>query len=216
MVIFSHRGIGFGRKENYLEAFNEAVKEGFSVEADLRSKDNEVILAHDEPNSFTVPAEFSGFLKLINNNPYILFALHIKENSRLLFERIADTIGPLKNCFIFVTDFPQDEFIETMFRAIGKESLALYITSKNINYALAGKTSYFWVDETQGDIFAQLKCLNNLKKKIICCSPELFSRNHNARKEFLKKEIRKNNIFGVCTDTPDFYKENYECTFRNT
>ena len=128
MVVFSHRGIGFNGKENSLEAFTQAVNEGFSVEADLRLKDNEVILAHDESCVSCGPAEFRGFFNLISNNPDTLFALHIKENSKVLFERIADAVVALKNCFVFVTDFDQGPFILEMHRKLGKERLGLYVT----------------------------------------------------------------------------------------
>src|SRR3989338_7608850 len=142
---------------------------GFSVEADLRLKDNEVILAHDESCVSCGPAEFRGFFNLISNNPDTLFALHIKENSKVLFERIADAVVALKNCFVFVTDFDQGTFILEMHRKLGKERLGLYVTKKIAPLDLINKAEYLWLDETEGDIYVNLKDYPVFNKKIICC-----------------------------------------------
>ena len=48
MVIFSHRGIGFGKRENSIAAFESALSGGFSIEADIRLKDVKAVLSHDE------------------------------------------------------------------------------------------------------------------------------------------------------------------------
>ena len=41
MIIFSHRGLGLNKPENSLEAFNEALDKGFSLEIDVqKTKDN--------------------------------------------------------------------------------------------------------------------------------------------------------------------------------
>lgn len=213
MVIFSHRGIGFAEKENSLAAFTQVVKEGFSVEADLRFKDNEVILAHDEAGAFNGPAEFSSFLNLINNNPNILFALHIKENSRLLFERVADSIGPLKNCFLFVTDFDQRPFIAAMDRRLGRERLGLYVTTKMVPSDLTSKAGYLWLDESRGNIYEQLEFFSGLRKKVICCSPELFMSAGDREIKRFKGVLCKNrkDIFGICTDCSLAYSEQLQC-----
>jgi glycerophosphoryl diester phosphodiesterase len=48
MIIFSHRGIGFGRIENSLDAFKEALVKGFSLEVDVQlSLDGKLFVLHD-------------------------------------------------------------------------------------------------------------------------------------------------------------------------
>lgn len=201
MVIFSHRGIGFAKTENSLEAFTQSVKEGFSVEADLRFKNSEIILAHDELSASCDPAEFRGFLNLISDNPDRLFALHIKENSKFLFERIADAVIGLRNCFLFVTDFEQRKFISEMYDRLGKERLGLYVTNKATHPDLINKVEYLWLDETEEDIYTNLNRYFNFNKKIICCSPELFVKDYDAKlKNFNYAVMSDNKIFGICTD----------------
>lgn len=214
MVIFSHRGIGFAKAENSLEAFTQSVKEGFSVEADLRFKNNEIILAHDESSATYDPAEFRGFLNLISDNPDRLFALHIKENSKFLFERIADAVVGLRNCFLFVTDFEQGPFICEMYDRLGKERLGLYVTNKAVPADLINKAEYLWLDETEEDIYTNLEELRCFNKKIICCSPELFYKTDIHRNlERFRKITMNNNLFGICTDFAKDYRtqEESEC-----
>ena len=200
MVIFSHRGIGFG-KENSLEAFTLAVKEGFSVEVDLRLKENNVVLTHNVLNRPGEPFEFSGLLKLIDSNPGALFALHIKENSRLLFNKVIDSTRSLRNCLLFVTDFAQKQFISNAVKKIGKERLVLYVTTKTLPLDLIDNVEYLWLDETRKKIYRSLKNYASFNKKLICCSPEIFIVDdiQNNLKRF-KKIVYGNNLFGVCTD----------------
>lgn len=202
MVIFSHRGIGFGGKENSLEAISSAVKKGFSVEIDLRLKDNNIILSHDEVKDTGEPTEFGRLLKLIKENAKIFFALHLKEDSQDLFEEAADSIRTFQNCFIFATDFKQDNLILNISKRIGKEKIALYATDKNIDLGLADKAGYFWLDETKGKIYNSLDYFLSFGKKVIWCSPELYSSQAKGSLHFFKKNIIKNidMIFGICTD----------------
>jgi len=48
MIIFSHRGLGFGKDENSLDSFETALKEGFSIEVDvMRTRDGKLVISHD-------------------------------------------------------------------------------------------------------------------------------------------------------------------------
>ena len=73
-----------------------------------------------------------------------IFALHLKENSSELFSKVGEAVRSLKNCFLFATDFNQDEFINEMFDAVGKEHLALYVRDRDIDSGLVNKVDYFW------------------------------------------------------------------------
>lgn len=203
MVIFSHRGIGFGKKENSLEAITSVAQKGFSVEVDLRTSGNDIILSHDRTENHCDVAEFAGLLKIIKDNPEVFFALHLKEDSQRLFKGVGSAIRSLKNCFLFVTDFKQDSFIKEMFEAVGREHLALYVTDKNKDLELADKVDYFWLDETRGAIYKEIAYFLRFNKNIICCSPEVFSSNYQeSLKEFRSTVNSKNSVFGICTDFP--------------
>lgn len=204
MVIFSHRGIGFGSRENSLEAFTGVVTRGFSVEVDLRMKDKGIISSHDETGGSGF--EFSGLLQLIKENPEVFFALHIKEESQKLFQMAANSIRTFKNCFLFVTDFTQDSFIKEMFGSVGGKHLALYVVDKNIDLELRDKVDYFWLDETQQELYKDLGYFNQFHKKLVCCSPELFVKDYQDKLGIFHDIVYKNpDLFGICSDFPAYY-----------
>lgn len=199
-MIFSHRAIGFGQKENSKAAIAAAVKCGVSVEIDLRLRDGRVILTHDSSNGDDVE-EFSGLRQLIKDNPGVYFAFHLKEDSDKLFTKTAECILPFNNCILFVTDFKQDFFIERMHKLIGKERLAFYATDKNVDLSLVEKSGFLWIDEARESIYKEIGYFIGLNKKVICCSPELFSEDYAAGlKEFNDIITSNSRVFGICTD----------------
>lgn len=201
MVIFSHRGIGFGKKENSIEAISAAIQDGFCVEVDLRLKGDTIILSHEPGQNRQDEPEFNRLLEIIEKRQDILFALHLKEDSRVLFHKVAQAVRQLKNCFLFVTDFRQEDFINQMFEAVGSEHLALYVMDKDIDPLLAGKADYFWLDETKGPVYQDLGYFDSFHKKVICCSPELFLKDYKDRISlFNDKVFAREDLFGICTD----------------
>lgn len=49
MIIFSHRGLGFGLPENILFTYEYALKQGFSLEIDVQTtKDKRLVISHDQ------------------------------------------------------------------------------------------------------------------------------------------------------------------------
>lgn len=207
MVIFSHRGIGFGNKENSLISLTAAVKNGYSVEVDLRLLGDEIILSHDEKSRDEDLEEVEKLFQLAKDNPHAYFALHLKEDSEILYQKICNQVKELENCLIFVTDFKQDNFITSAFKAIGKERLALYAADESINPDLLNMVDYLWLDETKSNIYEDLSYFFKLNRKVICCSPELFNTEYQRRMELLRIEALKNKIFGICTDFPGYYFE---------
>lgn len=206
MIIFSHRGMGFGKKENSFEAICSVVKNVFSVELDLRLRNNNIVLSHDEVKDSKDVSEFNGLLKLMKENSHLFFALHLKDDLQALFQIVGYSIQPFKNCFLFITDFKQDNFITNMCEIIGKEHLALYVTDKDLDLNLVNKVDYLWLDETKSDIYDHLGYFIGFNKKIICCSPEIFTKDYNKRLEYLQNKILDTDIFGICTDWPEYYK----------
>jgi hypothetical protein len=205
MVIFSHRGIGFDSKENSLGNFKNAIKEGFSIEADLRINGERVILSHDERKETLF--EFEGLMELVLEYPNILFALHLKGNSEVLISRVIQAIYGKNNCFIFCTDLPQEPFIKQLHEEIPKNNLALYITKREVSRILVNKVDYLWLDETKQEIYRDLSYFMEFNKKIICCSPELYlSRINDKQISSFDKVAKEQNIFGICTDFPRKYR----------
>ena len=136
---------------------------------------------------------------MIKENPSIYFALHIKENSQDLFKRVNDAVERFTNCFIFVTDFPQHDLISK--NSIEKSHLAMYITEGRADKELINNVDFLWLDETKENIYENLDFFLSYKKKIICCSPELFSTVTDKRDvSRFKNIIKSKNVFGVCTD----------------
>lgn len=207
MVIFSHRGVGFGNKENSIESLSNVVKKGVSVEVDLRLMRNNIILSHDEEGTGEYE-NFGGLLKLMEESPAIYFALHLKENSKVLFKEISGYLKALKNYFFFVTDFKQEDFIRYLFGVVGQDRLALYVRRKKVDTELAGKVDYFWMDETEENVYKDLDYFQGFNKKIICCSPELYIARATKERIINFRDMVKNRIFGICTDL--IAGENYE------
>lgn len=215
MVIFSHRGIGFGQEENSLEALRNAVRGGFSVEVDLRFIKNNIILSHDEVTDDKSVPEFNDLLKLIEGNPQVYFALHLKEDSPVFFDALSDAIKGFNNCFLFMTDFVQGNFIATIFEKLRSSQLAMYANDTALDTALLGKADYLWLDETKSHIYDKLNYFQGFNKKIVCCSPELFMNDYNARLKGFQDMVRahREDIFGICTDFCDTFTplDNIHC-----
>lgn len=208
MVIFSHRGIGFGKKENSLATLRSAIENGFSVEVDLRFQKNKIILSHNLNEEPEDTEEFSGLLKLMGDSPEAIFALHLKENSQDLFENIQRYLKPFSNFLLFVTDFPQDNFIKNISGVLGESKLTLYMSEKKFDRHLMDRVGYLWLDESKENIYDDLGFFARSKKKTICCSPELFMNPKKTDLERFERNLSSNSqdIFGICTDICLFYK----------
>lgn len=208
-MIFSHRGIGFSQQENSLEALRNAVEKGFSVEVDLRFIKNNIILSHDEVTDDKGGPEFNGLLKLMEDNPQVYFALHLKEDSPVLFNALADAMKGFNNFFLFMTDFSQDKFIITVFEKLGSSHLAMYTNDTFLDPALLEKTDYLWLDEMKFALYNDLENLFRYGKKIICCSPELLMKDYRGRLGFFQEKIgeQRKQIFGICTDFCPVYEK---------
>jgi len=122
MIIFSHRGLGFEKRENSLDSFKTALQEGFSLEIDVqKTKDNKLVISHDtnlkrqtgidknitetnyEEIKGLIPA-FEEVLELIKDKEQLI-AIHIKNELQgdiinLVVRKITES--KLENkCFIF-------------------------------------------------------------------------------------------------------------------
>lgn len=126
MIIFSHRGLGFGKEENSLESYEEALKQGFSLEIDVQmSKDGKLIISHDvnlkrqknlgknvtdlnfkELIELMIPSfeqVLNCFKKNAKNKQFM--AIHIKDEMQTnIIEEVIKTLRYeelVKECFVF-------------------------------------------------------------------------------------------------------------------
>ncbi len=190
-----------------MQAFNNALGQGFSVEADLRFKQSKVILAHDQQGIYSYAEDVAGLLRLMHRYPHSYFALHLKEDKEELFKKAARAVQPHANAFLFVTDFGQHNFLNIASQLLGPKQLALYVTGLIVDTELLKMVDYLWLDQTRQKLYGRLSNLLNLNKKMILCSPELFMRRYKRSLLAFKKILRlRQKPFGICTDLSSNYK----------
>lgn len=93
-MIISHRGLGSNKKENTIEAFDFAIKNGAdAIECDLQlTKDNKIFISHEKIKSrdgFLTIDELFDYIKIRKN---ISFFLEVKSKSSFLAQQVAKEI----------------------------------------------------------------------------------------------------------------------------
>ena len=162
MLIFSHRGNGFGLKENTLHAFQKALISGFSVEIDIQKTLNDQLVIYHDLNLKKInkidknlkelsfkelkgrAPSFDDFCKLFKKYKLEgqLVALHIKdENQGHILELLVNCIQKYnieKDCLIFDLTLEGTKKIKKLEPKI---SIGLSIGEKRYS-----KTIYLWED----------------------------------------------------------------------
>lgn len=203
MDIFSHRGIGFGLKENSVEAFKECLENRFSIEVDVqKTSDNELVMFHNEfivgLNGNTIRimqstfneikdsiCSFSSLLDIFSKyDDNLKMAIHVKDENQdnileLVCREIADR-GLINRCFIFDVTMQGANKIKSI-----NQSIMVGISVSEKRYS---KTIYLWEDleERCCDIVwwdewgkeklytkKSLEKIKNTQKKVYAISPEL-------------------------------------------
>lgn len=134
MQLIAHRGLYNDTiGENTYEAFNNAIKKGYSgIELDIRTtKDNKIVIIHDALINRT-----SNGKGLVKNKPYkelLKYNFGTKKvNSKIPL--LEDIIKKLSNTIIFIelkTDINKDELIKILDK---NKTNTYYIMSFNKNY----------------------------------------------------------------------------------
>jgi len=184
MIIFAHRGKGFDKKENSMDAFKKVLEEGFSLEIDVRrTNDNEVVINHDPSlgrehkkliSEYSL-SEIKNYFHLISleelfkyyqekKNSFQLIAIHLKDECQIpLLNLVAKKIfeyGLEKNCFLFDLTLDNLDYFRKKFP---KLKIGISLGEKNYSrtiYTLNDlKKGIFvdviWLDEWEGGLLSK-------------------------------------------------------------
>jgi hypothetical protein len=190
--IYCHRG--FWReidKQNSMEALLAAERQGFSIETDLRSLNEKLVIAHDA-EAINYPY-FESILTLNSS-----FALNIKQDglsNRLLHfeEWIRES-----NSFFFDGSVPE----MLRYKTVGlPHALRLSEYESSLSWA----TDIVWLDSFHQDWWVKNDELISLirNKKVIVVSPEIHGRDPRYVWDFLAESRALGRFeYSICTDKP--------------
>lgn len=240
MIIFSHRGEGFGLEENSLESFKEALNHGFSIEIDVqKTRDNHLIIIHDndlsrlrginkkieelnyeEAEKLNI-ALFSEVLKIFKETKNSVLAIHVKnEEQRDILKLLA---GELEKYNIFDRCFLFDLTIEGA-KKIKKinEKIAVGFSVGEKRFT---KTIYLWDDiknenfdavwwdEWNSGLYTKenLDKIREKNKKVYAIAPDL----HHIHNHPLSKERKKEGWLNLINLEVDGICTDYPKELRN-
>jgi len=220
MIIFSHRGIGFGKKEGSLESFITALKEGFSLEIDLRkTKDDVLVISHDanlkrlcgdsreisEINYIQLKEFIPSFLDvcLVFKKFKIegqKLALHLKDKEISTLNLVLREILKEKienDCFIFDIPINYLNLIQYEFKSI---EIGLSLGEKRFSETIylwddlknEERFNIVWWDEWSNGLYNQINAdsIREMNKLIYAISPELHLSEHHPQSKNLE-DIKK-------------------------
>jgi glycerophosphoryl diester phosphodiesterase len=212
-----HRGYKGKYPENSKVAFENAIKEGYSFETDIRNWNGEYYMCHDEINENTILKSLvtlKDFCELVQQNKKIdvLIFVHFKElkdvRAVISFFNKYDFKDKLRL-------FGCDEITEDLMNLIKKEyptySVGFHFgENSNLNEGHIRKSDFIWADEiTKKNIIKELvELIHSLNKPIYAISPELIPEsvfNKDIKKRWV--ELFEINIDGICTDKPREFLE---------
>jgi glycerophosphoryl diester phosphodiesterase len=222
MEILSHRGIGFGEKENSLESFKKALDSGFGLEIDIRLGVNgKVVISHDPPAADTLTWENAW--PVLSGAQHTV-AVHLKEQSEAVWKPVCESIASKRNFFLFDPTTETAKAIKKAFKdaklafSVGEEHFAptIYLLDEVLTLP---DCDYIWWDEwsVPGAVYnrEQLDKIRAYGKKIYVISPELHKATNPAHQqadlpELCWKQLLEFKVDGICTDLPvqlaDFIK----------
>ncbi len=162
LVVISHRGKKTGKKENTLEAFEEAFRLGAGgIECDLRLDiDNRVIVSHDKifgpiPQDQLVLPELFDYIKEVKKP----FFLELKSSSPILIEKIIKKIEK-ENLWEFVHIIGFSTVIKSALKAqkkYPKLRVMPFVNFPPFSFVKIPQKSYGlflgWIDEWRGSQF---------------------------------------------------------------
>jgi glycerophosphoryl diester phosphodiesterase len=217
-----HRGYKGRYLENSQIAFENAIKEGYSFETDIRNWNGEYYMCHDEINKDTILKNLvtlKDFCELIEQNKKIdiLIFVHFKELKDVR------TVISFFNKYDFKSKlrlFGCDDITEDLINLIKKEypsySVGLHFDeNRDLNENYIKKSDFIWADEiTKKNIIKEfVELIHSLDKPIYAISPELIPESiFNKDVEKRWDELFKINVDGICTDKPfeflELFKKN--------
>jgi hypothetical protein len=197
MRIISHRGNGFGKVPNSIEAFEASFVSGFGIETDVRDYCGKIVVSHDVARGDRAGAE--KLFELAAGFPNRTLAVNIKSDGigGLLKELLCRY--QIKNYFAFDMSVPQMlEYRDNEIRLFSRKSE--YETTP----VLLKDAEGVWVDAFHTDAWIDSGLLHgylSLGKQVCIVSPELHGRNHLDLWNKLQSIDGTENVM-LCTDRP--------------
>ena len=190
--ILAHRGF-WDRisDQNTSLAIENAFREGFGVETDIRGLNNQLVISHD---CLTVNSE----LPILRPTRENRFAINLKSDGLLPF------IQPFTDQLIESRSFVFDGSIPEMVR-YQRVGIPHALRLSEYEKELPWRTSVVWVDAFESDWWMDSPIILTLLESthLVFVSPELHGRDHRRAFEwFLSLRLTTGAIFSVCTDYP--------------
>lgn len=201
--IIAHRGLWNGdkSKQNTIESIEEAFKNGFGVEIDLRLNENgDIVLGHDEPGKDLL----FNIAYIFYKNEKIIF--HIK--SKGIAKKLSDFLSNRNIIFSIVgwQDFGNEE-TEKYKNFFEEERLLKEYDQQHLGIG-SPKYSSMWIAENGGIRFHKddLISLKNRGNHLYYVTPECYSRDIDHFTERLP--WIDGGLFNyICTDVPFIFKK---------
>jgi len=205
--IFAHRGYWDNTiQPNSKEALVRALKEGFSIETDIRDfVGNEIAISHDP-----ITINEKGLLTL--NQFLIIFDKYSNKDSSVALNIKADGLEGLLNSFNQLINNDSFFFFDGSFPSMKRLKESDLKCLDRVSEFESPSNYFFdglWVDAFCKDWIINsdhllLKKYNN----VIFVSPELHNRPHKNLWNWLKEYNNdQNQMIGLCTDFPDKARE---------
>lgn len=210
MKIISHRGNGFGYKENTKEAIIKALNTSYidGVEFDVRmTKDKKIVIIHDFLINFV--SDGTGFVNNMNYNELLKYNFGTKEKpSKIaLLEEVLSLIDNNKIILIELKEESDDfkEFVDIVYNIISKYQLNIYVASFNYELIKYFKTKYNKCGLIIGNGINTKKLYNHFDFNMVSYN---YRNKVDLKETFIwtindiKEDIHK---FNVITDKPDLF-----------
>lgn len=212
--------------ENSFEAFKRASEKSWGIETDVRQKDQDFVLIHDQTRKNFVKQipTLDQFCKIVGGG-FVAFQIkRDNDNGIIIGKAIAKHIQKynLQNCIVFDATLEEAEILHQEFPwlnlsvSVGEENYSptIYTPEQVLTQKFCSVFQSIWADEWKisrsiynQDLFKKLR--EKYSGRLDVISPELhYNENHPLSKDLgeitkLWKEIISWDIIdGICTDYP--------------
>lgn len=202
--IYTHRGLWDSSVEqNSIEAILTALKQGFSVETDIRDFAGELRISHDpaveeSPKWVDLLRALESSQKTFRNQT---FALNVKSDGLIpLFRKSGDLNAPH---FYFDCSVPEGQ----KYVAEGLPLAARCSEYEMENTSYANNAAAVWLDGFLEDWYIDSPVIESFMKSnsaipIVLVSPELHGRDFDLAWSWFKTKLRDGGNVSICTDHP--------------
>jgi len=216
-----HRGYKGKFLENSEISFEQALKQGYSFETDIRIYNEKCYMKHDvvldSDTNLCSLETLCGLINGVENKDSLIF-MHIKELNNI--NKVMDILNNYDfedRIRFFGCDEITLDLIEVIKTKYPKYKVGLhYYENSNFGAKEIEKADFIWADEiTKENISIILADLSrHLNKLIYVISPELIPESvfkNDVKKRW--KEFLEMQVDGICTDRPDEFLE-FASTFK--